>query len=127
MSLQGASLWEQFKSHYPRRNGRPLAGQAFAKRLFHELDETEQAQCVQAAKNYSRVCKGNGTDWIPEPRDMERFLRSKGEQWWRDWVQGPAVVCNFRMTPACPTEVVEGTETCAFHTAYRIKIEKLRA
>ena len=125
MSTQDASPWEQFKSHYPRRNGRPLVGQAFAKRLFLELDEAEQADCVQAAKHYAKASKPKADgSFTPEARDPIRFLK---QDWWRDWVQGPAVVCNFRMTPACSSAVVEGTETCAFHMAYRIKLEKLRA
>jgi hypothetical protein len=127
MSIQGASLWEQFKSHYPRRNGCPLVGQAVAKKLFLLLDEADQADCVRAAKHYAKYCKGDGIEWRPSARDPERFLRSKSYDYWRDWVQGPAVVCNFRMTPACSSAVMDGTETCEFHASYRAKLAARRA
>jgi len=124
MSIQGASLFEMFWSHYPARHGRPKCGKAPCLLLFRELEESEQADCVQAAKHYAKASKPRADgSFVPEPRDPIRFLK---QDWWRDWVQGPAVVCNFRMTPACSSAVVEGTETCDYHTAYREKLARVR-
>lgn len=125
MSNQGISLFEQFWSHCPARHSRPKVGKGQCLLLFRELEESEQAECVQAAKHYAKASKPRADGaFVPEARDPIRFLK---QDWWRDWVQGPAVVCNFRMTPACPTSVIEGTETCAYHTAYRLKLDRLRA
>ena len=124
MSTQGVSLFEQFWSHYPARNGRPKVGKQPTLLLFRELDESEQADCVQAAKHYAKASKPKSDgSFVPEPRDPIRFLK---QDWWKDWVQGPAVVCNFRMTPACTSDVIDGTETCAYHTAYREKLARVR-
>ena len=124
MSTQAASLFEQFWSHYPARNGRPKVGKQPCLLLFRELEESEQAECVQAAKHYAKASKPKADgSFTPEARDPIRFLK---QDWWRDWVQGRAVVCNFRMTPACSSTVVEGTETCDYHTAYREKLARVR-
>lgn len=122
---KAASLWEQFWSHYPARNGRPKVGKQPTLLLFRELDKSEQADCVQAAKHYSNASKPRSDgSFVPEPRDPIRFLR---QDWWRDWVEGPAVQCDFRMTPACPQPVEAETTTCEFHRVYRMKLERLRA
>ena len=80
---------------------------------------------MQAAKHYAKASKPK-TDgsFTPEARDLIRFLK---QDWWKDWVQGPAVVCNFRMIPACSSAVLDGTETCEFHLAYRAKLAARRA
>lgn len=124
MSIQAATLFEQFWSHYPRRNGRPLVGKKSCLLLFRLLYEPAQAQCVQAAKHYAKASKPRPDgSFVPEPRDPIRFLKSS---WWEEWQEGPAVQCDFRMSPACTTSVIEGTETCAYHTAYRERLSKLR-
>jgi hypothetical protein len=48
MNFQSVSLFDQFWSHYPARNGRPKVGKQPTLLLFRELDESEQADCVQA-------------------------------------------------------------------------------
>jgi len=124
MSTQAASLFEQFWSHYPARNGRPKVGKQPCLLLFRELEESEQADCVQAAKHYAKASKPKSDgSFVPEPRDPIRFLR---QDWWRDWVEGPAVVCAFRCTPACEQECESEQDVCAFHRAYRDKIAELQ-
>ena len=59
MSIQAASLFEQFWSHYPARNGRPKVGKQPCLLLFRELEESEQGECVQAAK-YSPLSHQEG-------------------------------------------------------------------
>ena len=122
--IQAASLFEQFWSHFPRRNGRPLVGKQASLLLFRELDEAAQAACVQAAKHYrlaSRPRPDGG--FVPEPRDPERFLK-KG--WWEAWTEGPVICCDFRVTPACAEPVEDGTSTCMVHRQYREKIAALQ-
>ena len=124
MSAQAASLFEQFWSYFPRRNGRPLVGKQASLLLFRELDEAAQAACVQAAKHYrlaSRPRPDGG--FVPEPRDPERFLK-KG--WWEAWTEGPVICCDFRVTPACSEPVEDGTSTCIVHRQYRAKLAQLR-
>ena len=123
MSVQPCDLFSQFWSHYPRRHGRPLVGKQASLVLFRELDEAAQAACVQAAKHYAKACQPRADEFVPAPRDPIRFLK---QDWWRDWVEGDAVVCDFRMTPACESPVLDGTTTCEYHTAYRAKLAKLR-
>lgn len=121
---QAVSLFEQFWSHYPSRQGRPKVGKQPCLLLFRELEESEQAECVQAAKHYAKASKPKSDGaFTPEARDPIRFLK---QDWWKDWVQGPAVVCAFRMTPACPSPVEEGTEACAFHHAYRQRLAAMK-
>lgn len=122
---QASSLFEQFWSQYPRRQGRPLTGKQTSLLLFRQLDEASQAACVQAAKHYrlaSRPRPDGG--FVPEPRDPERFLK-KG--WWEAWTEGPVICCDFRVTPACQEPVEEGTSTCTQHRQYRAKLAALRA
>jgi len=122
MSTQAASLFEQFWSHYPARNGRPKVGKQPTLLLFRELDESEQADCVQAAKHYAKASKPRSDgSFVPEPRDPIRFLK---QDWWRDWVEGPAAMCNFRVTPACPNEVIAGGDACAEHTKFRAQMAR---
>ena len=117
MSIQGASLFEQFWSHYPARNGRPKVGKQPCLLLFRELEESEQADCVQAAKHYAKASKPSSDgSFTPEPRDPIRFLR---QDWWRDWVQQPQALCQFRSLQTCQQMAMEGQEVCEFHLAYR--------
>jgi len=125
MSIQGASLFEMFWSHYPARHGRPKCGKAPCLLLFRELEESEQADCVQAAKHYAKASKPKADgSFTQEARDAIRFLRS---DWWRDWVQQPQVLCQFRSLQSCQQMAMEGQEVCEFHLAYRAKLAARRA
>lgn len=124
MSSQAASLFEQFWSHFPRRHGRPLVGKQACLVLFRLLDEAAQAQCVQAAKYYAKASKPRSDgSFVPEPRDPIRFLK---QDWWQDWQEGPAVQCDFRMTPPCESPVEPEQTACAYHVAYRAKLARVR-
>lgn len=117
-----SDMFEQFWQHYPRRNGRPLVGKQACLALFSLLTEDEQAHCVQAAKQYKKASLPRADEsFVPAPRDPIRFLKA---DWWRDWVEGPASVCDFRCTPACEQPVEEGQTACAFHVAYRLRIQR---
>ena len=124
MSIQGASLFEMFWSHYPARNGRPKVGKQPCLLLFRELEESEQAECVHAAKHYAKASKPRSEgSFVPEPRDPIRFLK---QDWWRAWVQQPQVLCQFRSLQACQQMAMDGQEVCEFHLAYREKLARAR-
>jgi len=124
MAIQAASLFEQFKSHFPRRNGRPLVGVAAARVLFALLEEGDQALCVQAAKAYNKASKPRSDGvFVPEPRDPERFLK---KDWWRDWLEMPAQQCQFRSVQTCDNLAMKDSDVCEFHQAYREKLARLR-
>ena len=115
-------MFEQFWSVYPARNRRKL-GKAQCHPFFEALSEDDQTACIQAAKHYAKACQPRADEFVPAPRDPIRFLK---HDWWRDWIDGDAVVCDFRMTPACESPVMDGTTTCEYHTAYREKLARLR-
>ena len=124
MNFYAASPFEQFWSAYPARHGRPKVGKQACLLLFRDMTEAEQAECIQAAKHYAKASKPRADgSFVPEPRDPIRFLK---QDWWRDWVQGPAVVCAFRCVPACEQEGEPEQDVCSFHRAYREKIATLQ-
>ncbi len=115
-------MFDLFWSHYPARNRRKV-GKAQCQPVFEALSDEDQAACCLAAKHYAKACQPRADEFVPLPRDPIRFLR---QDWWRDWIEGEAVVCDFRMQPACESAVMDGTSTCEFHTSYRAKLERLR-
>lgn len=124
MSNQASSLFEQFWSHYPARNGRPKVGKTKALELFRLLDESEQAEAVQAAKTYAKASRPRPDGgFVPEPRDPERFLR---QDWYRDWLELPAQQCQFRSVTTCENLAMKDGDVCEFHYAYREKLARLR-
>lgn len=124
MGVQAASLFEQFWSHYPARNGRPKVGKTKALELFRALSESEQAEAVQAAKAYAKASKPRPDGgFVPEPRDPERFLK---QDWYRDWLELPAQQCQFRSVQTCEQLAMKDSDVCEFHAAYRLKLAHLR-
>ena len=115
-------MFNQFWAHYPARNRRKV-GKAQCKVLVDQMSDSDQELLVNAAKHYAIACRPHADEFVPAPRDPIRFLK---QDWWRDWVDGDVVVCDFRMTPACESPVVDGTTTCEYHTAYRAKLARLR-
>ena len=122
MNQHDNSLFETFWSHYPARNRRKV-GKTQCKVLVDQLSDSDQELLVSAAKHYAIACRPRADEFVPAPRDPIRFLK---QDWWRDWVDGDVVVCDFRMQPACESPVMDGTTTCEYHTAYRAKLAKLR-
>ena len=116
-------MFQQFWQSYPARRGRPKVGKSVCMRLFAEFDPTDQVLLVQAAKAYSKASQPKGDEFVPEPRDPERFLK---KDWWRDWLEMPAQQCQFRSLQSCEQMAMEGSDVCEFHAAYRLKLQKVR-
>jgi hypothetical protein len=123
MSLQGASLFDQFWREYPSRKGRPKVGKALCAKLFAEMNADDQVLAIQAAKAYAKASQPRGDEFVPEPRDPERFLK---RDWWRDWLEVPRQQCQFRSVEHCEQLAMEGSDVCEFHAAYRQKLSTLR-
>ena len=116
-------MFDLFWREYPSRKGRPKVGKALCLRLFNELCEADQVLAVQAAKAYAKASQPKADEFVPEPRDPERFLK---KDWWRDWLEVPAQQCQFRSLQSCEQMAEEGSDVCSFHRAYREKLAKLR-
>jgi hypothetical protein len=116
-------MFEQFWQAYPARKSRPKVGKAVCVRLFAEFSDEDQALIVRAAQAYAKASKPRGEEFIPDPRDPERFLK---KDWWRDWLEVPAQQCQFRSLVSCEQLALEGSDVCEFHRAYREKIANLQ-
>lgn len=116
-------MFDQFWQAYPARNGRPKVGKAVCIRLFSELSDEDQALLVRAAKHYAKACKPKEGEFVPDPRDPERFIK---KDWWRDWLELPKQQCQFRSLEHCQQLAMDGEDVCLFHKAYRERLQKAR-
>jgi hypothetical protein len=123
-SLKGPIVFEQFWAAYPARKSRPKVGKAVCLALFAQYDDETQALIVQAAKAYAKASKPRDGEFVPDPRDPERFLK---KDWWRDWLDVPAQQCQFRSMTSCEQLAIEGSDVCEFHAAYRAKLARAQA
>ena len=81
--IQAASLFEQFWSYYPSRNGRPKVGKSPCLLLFRELEEYEWARrALGVCPRVDHVTTPAGVEITVAPvRAYEAAL----PKWWKDW------------------------------------------
>ena len=111
-------MFDQFWAAYPSRDGRKRGkGETFAR--WKLIDEADYPAIIEAAKHYAKdeqVKKGYAKDPV-------RFLK---HDYWKDFVEPVASLCQFRSLTPCEQLAEPGQEVCAFHRAYRSQLAKAR-
>ena len=120
-----SSRFEIFWNLYPGRNGRKL-GKAKTYKMFQLLSEEDQLLCCRAAGAYAQQYKRPraAKEFIPEPRDPERFLRN---EWWRDWLTPETKPCTFRSVGvSCEEIAAPDGRLCPTHREYVDRLDRQR-